>query len=82
MLYPLGLSLVYNNWMIVLTIFSTFGFALITFTYLASFFFIFIMWVCEVCKCATVTCCAFMSEWCKCKCATVTCCAFYTIGIF
>lgn len=37
LLYPLGLSLVYNDWMTVLFIFSSFGFALITLTYLASF---------------------------------------------
>ena len=39
LLYPLGLSLVYNDWTTVLAIFASFGFALITLTYLASFLF-------------------------------------------
>jgi hypothetical protein len=39
LLFPLGLSLLYNDWPRVLAIISSFGFALITLTYLASFVF-------------------------------------------
>ena len=39
LLYPLGLSYIYRDWGMALAIMSTFGFALITLTYLASFIF-------------------------------------------
>ena len=39
LLYPLGLTYIYRDWAMVLAVMSSFGFALITLTYLASFIF-------------------------------------------
>jgi hypothetical protein len=39
LLFPLGLTYIYRDWALVLAVMSSFGFALITLTYLASFIF-------------------------------------------